>query len=78
MVKEEEEIPYLIRDIGGGFIFQEKNVDDLAKKIKKLIKNPDLRKKLAKKGREKVLEKYTHSQIAKRFIKTIKEVVNSI
>jgi glycosyltransferase involved in cell wall biosynthesis len=47
-----------------GLLFEEKNSEDLAEKLKSLISNTDERIRLGKKGRKRVLENFTHELIA--------------
>jgi len=56
------EIPNVIGD--AGLIFEQGNVDDLYQKLLLIMENERLRRDLAKKGRQRVLEKYTHKKIA--------------
>lgn len=57
------EIPYVIGD--AGLVFKEKDGEDLLKKLKILILNDELRNQLKRKGRERVLKKYTQTIIAR-------------
>ena len=62
------ELPVLVSDTGGmkyglidgetGFVLPQKNTKGFAEKIVYLMKNPDLRNKMGKKGREFVVENY--------------------
>lgn len=56
------EIPNVIGD--AGLIFKERDWRDLAAKIKMLRDKPELRLRLAKAGRERVLKRYTQKKIA--------------
>jgi glycosyltransferase involved in cell wall biosynthesis len=67
------EIPNVIGD--AGLIFEEKNVDDLKEKIELLMNNKNLALELARKGLERVKEKYTHEVIAKETYKVYKELL---
>ncbi len=58
------EIPNVVDDCG--LIFKEGDIDDLSSKIKLLINNAVLRKDLAKKGRQRVLENFTQEIVAKK------------
>jgi glycosyltransferase involved in cell wall biosynthesis len=57
-------IPALIEDTGGGLVFQEGNVEDLAQKLQRLLENPQEARALADRGRKTVLERYAYPQIA--------------
>lgn len=67
------EIPNVIGD--AGLIFREGDVDDLVVKIKKIIDEPDLRIKLSKKGRERVLNNYTQKQVAEKTYKVYEKLL---
>src|SRR5579872_2013434 len=56
------EIPNVIGD--AGLIFKEGDARDLSNCIQKLLTNPTLSSELAKRGRQRVLDNYTHQQIA--------------
>ena len=56
------EIPNVIGN--AGLIFKERNHQDLAEKIAMLRDNADLRLKLSRAGRERVLSRFTHKMIA--------------
>ncbi|MGO9013488.1 MAG: glycosyltransferase [Dissulfurispiraceae bacterium] len=56
------EIPNVIAD--AGMVFQEGDIDDLAKRIELLLDDKELRASLGKKGRERVLDWYTQKKIA--------------
>ncbi len=67
-------IPYLINDTGGGIIFPEGDIEALAENIEQLLSNPGQREVLAKRGRQRVLEKYTWSRVAQRLADVLLEV----
>ncbi len=56
------EIPNVIGD--AGLIFPERNVEQLAETLKRLVDDAGLRRKLGEKGRERVLVRYTNTRIA--------------
>ena len=60
------EIPDVIGT--AGLIFREKDSDELKEKLVQLFENPTLRRELGFRGRERVLQEYTHQVIAKRTI----------
>ena len=62
------EIPYLIKETGGGVIFPEKNCKELADRLRQLIVNKTSRQELAEQGRKFVSTNYTNAVITKRFI----------
>ena len=57
------EIPNVIGDCG--LIFKEGDVEDLSSKIKLLIGDVELKKELARKGRERVLNNFTQKKVAR-------------
>ena len=58
-------IPYLIETTGGGMVFHEGDVGDLAAKLETLLIDDELRRDLARRGREVVLRRYTYAAIGK-------------
>jgi len=66
------EIPNVIGD--AGLIFREGDADDLAEKLRIVMEDKGLRDELAKKGRQRVLEKYTHKKIAEETYKVYQEL----
>ena len=68
------EIPNIIRKTGGGLIFQEKNIKDLAVKIHELLKDERKRKELGRRGRKKVIELYSYEVVAKQFYEIYKRL----
>ncbi len=68
------EIPNVIGD--AGLIFREGDVDDLAQKLQLLMNSPSLRAELAVKGRQRVLEKYTHRRIAEETYRVYQELMS--
>ena len=67
------EIPNVIGD--AGLIFKEGNSNDLCEKLILLMSDEKLRETLAKKGRERVLQKYTHKKIAEETYKIYQELL---
>jgi glycosyltransferase involved in cell wall biosynthesis len=56
------EIPHVIGD--AGLVFQEGSVDALSSALCRLADAPDLRARLSHRGRERILERFTHAQVA--------------
>ncbi len=56
------EIPRVIAD--AGMVFQEGDISDLAKRIEMLLCDKELRASLGRKGRERVLARYTQKKVA--------------
>ncbi|MCB0162684.1 MAG: glycosyltransferase family 4 protein [Anaerolineae bacterium] len=57
------EIPHVIGD--AGLIFREGDVQDLVEKLCRVMADEQLRHEMVCRGRQRVLEKYTHKMIAK-------------
>jgi len=70
-------IPDVIRSLEGGRIFPERDIEACAQQLASLIQAPDTRSQLASKGRQLVLDKYTHAALAERFAETIERAVAS-
>ena len=70
------EIPNVIRKTGGGLIFQERNIKDLAAKICELLKDERKRKELGKRGHEKVIELYSYEVVAKQFYEVYRQLLS--
>jgi L-malate glycosyltransferase len=71
------EIPNLLKATGGGLVFPEAQVDQLANQLRQVVANADLRSQLATQGQQVVLQRYTHSPIALRFAEAIENTVQS-
>ncbi|GFP19423.1 hypothetical protein HKBW3S03_00928 [Candidatus Hakubella thermalkaliphila] len=67
------EIPNVIGD--AGLIFEEGDVDDLRRKLEALMRDGDLRCDLARRGRKRVLERYTHRRIAEETLKVYRKLM---
>jgi len=67
------EIPNVIGD--AGLIFREGNADDLAEKVRMVMGDKRLRDELARRGRQRVLEKYTHRKIVEETYKVYQELL---
>lgn len=69
------EIPNIIRETGGGLIFHERNIKDLAAKICELLKDNRKRKELGRRGREKVIQLYSYEVVARQFYEVYKKLL---
>jgi len=69
------EIPHVIGD--AGLIFPEDDVDALHAHLLKLMQSDDLRHELGQKGRQRVLDKYTQSQIAAQTVAVYRELTEN-
>jgi glycosyltransferase involved in cell wall biosynthesis len=71
------EIPQLIQKTGGGLVFRERNIDDLAAKLRQLLTSSELRSTLAAKGATTIERQYSLAAVAQHFVETISSVRNS-
>ena len=69
------EIPNVIGD--AGLIFQEDNVTQLRRQLLRLQQQPDLRRKLGERGRQRVLAQYTQKQIAAQTVAVYREIIGT-
>ena len=67
------EIPHVIGD--AGLVFSEGNVPELAACVQKLLDDPELYARLARKGRQRVLKHYTQEQIARQTYEVYQEML---
>ncbi|TAM84183.1 MAG: glycosyltransferase family 1 protein [Acidobacteria bacterium] len=58
------EIPNVIGD--AGLVFHEGDEGELADRLRRLMEGPSLRESMGQRGRERVLERFTHEKIAQR------------
>jgi glycosyltransferase involved in cell wall biosynthesis len=80
------EKPVVVAKVGGlqevvedgitGFVIEPKNIVVLANVLKKLILNPDLRNKMGKSGRERVMKKYDWNDTIKQMITVYNSLIN--
>jgi glycosyltransferase involved in cell wall biosynthesis len=66
------EIPNIIGE--AGFIFQEGNLSALSKILKELVSDSNLREKTGKRGRNRVLQKFTWSSITERLCSIYQDI----
>lgn len=66
------EIPYVIAE--AGLVFPEGNVLQLRDRLLQLMDNPDLAQDLGKRGRDRVLAKYTNKALAQQQLEFYKEL----
>lgn len=67
------EIPSVISD--AGLIFREGDAGDLVEMLRMVMEDKGLRDELTRKGRQRVLEKYTHKKIAEETHKIYQELI---
>jgi len=61
-------VPHYIGDNDNGLLFQSKDVEELAGKLAKLLSNPALQARLAKRGYEKVFSEYDERSYVRSFL----------
>lgn len=66
-----------VRDGENGFLFPPGDVDSLAEKLKQLLGNPSLRRKMGRAGRQRFLENFTLDQMVEKTMQVYKGVINS-
>lgn len=69
-------IPDLIKDGENGFLFESENVDDLAEKMRLLLKDEDLRNKMGKMGHSICDQKFSSQKYVEYFKEMIIKVEN--
>ena len=69
------EIPHVVGD--AGLIFNEGDVPDLIAKVLQLIENPEQRAALARRGRERALERYTYVALARQYYEVYQQMLLS-
>jgi glycosyltransferase involved in cell wall biosynthesis len=67
-------IPEVIGD--AGLTFTEGDPADLRTQLQQLLDNPSLRFELAQKGRQRVLDHYTQTQVAARTVEVYQQLVD--
>jgi len=70
------QIPAVIKDTGGGLVFEEGNVVDLADKLQTLLEDPDMAQSMAEKGRAVVAERYSYKRVAEILYGALKQVAD--
>jgi len=67
------EIPNVIGD--AGLVFEENDAAELRRHLLHLQQQPELRRELGRKGRQRVLEQYTQAQIAAQTVAVYRQVM---
>jgi glycosyltransferase involved in cell wall biosynthesis len=62
---------------GAGLIVPEGDVDSLADGLRQLQAEPALRESLAVKGRDRIVERYTHDQVAEATVRVYQHIIES-
>ena len=66
-------IPDLIKDGKNGFLFEPKNSDNLAQKLRTLLKDKNLAMEMGKKGREFVQNKFSNENYITNYLEMIEK-----
>lgn len=66
--------PFLINHKQNGLIYENGNLDDLYNKVKMLIDNPDMQKKMGKAAYETIVNTWNAEVAAKRFLNLVDEI----
>ena len=69
-------VPYLINDGDNGLVFKDGDVDDLYKKIKSLLDDPEKTKHICKNAYKTVTEMWNCDNTANRFVSLAKEMLS--
>ena len=59
-------MPYMVRDGESGFLVDPNNPDDIARRLKQLLENDELRRSMGAKGREIALDRFHPAKVAAR------------
>jgi glycosyltransferase involved in cell wall biosynthesis len=70
------QIPYIIEDAGGGWVFHEGDAEDLKNKLATLFFSKKLHRKLGTTGRRNIREKYACSKVAEQLYQVFKKVLD--
>jgi glycosyltransferase involved in cell wall biosynthesis len=68
--------PYYVRDGVNGLVFETQNADDLADKLRVLLRSPELRKKLGDEGYRLAHSRYNETTFGTEFEKMVELTVN--
>ncbi len=68
-------IPYVIKNEKNGILVESENSNDLARSIRKLLKNEDLRKNLSIQGFKEIQDELNSKFMVKQFLETYAEVI---
>lgn len=68
--------PYLISDGENGFLYNEENIDDMYKKVKLLLDNPEFSKRFGEKAYYTITEQWNAENAAKRFFELSKNLLS--
>ena len=67
-------VPYLVKHKETGMIFRSGDQDSLYEQVKYLLDNPDVRKQIAKAGRESMVKLWSPANAAKSLLQLIEDI----
>lgn len=70
------QIPYLIRETGGGVVFREGDIADIAEKLLTLVDDPAAARRIGMAGRDVVHERYTFDAVARQIHRICEEILS--
>jgi glycosyltransferase involved in cell wall biosynthesis len=65
----------LIKDNKDGILFKTKSIKHLVKKVKLILNNPNLSRKIGKQARKTILKNFTSEIMAKNAVKAYQKVI---
>jgi glycosyltransferase involved in cell wall biosynthesis len=68
-------MPYMVRDGESGFLVNPSDPDDIARRLKQLLTNGELRRSMGAKGREIALDRFHPSKVARRTYEVYRQAV---
>lgn len=69
-------IPFLVEDGKTGFLVDREDIKELARKLKLLLKNEDLRRRFGKRAKQEALKRFKTEMIAQKTYKVYQEILN--
>jgi glycosyltransferase involved in cell wall biosynthesis len=75
-------MPYMVRDGESGLLVDPNDPDDIARRLRQLLNDDELRKSMGAKGREIALDRFAPAKVAKRtydvYLRAISEAKRQI
>lgn len=68
--------PYLVNDGENGFLYNENNIDDMYKKVKYILDNPEFAKDMGEKAHYTITEQWNAQNATQRFLKLSKSLLS--
>lgn len=70
-------VPFLIKENVNGFVYKDKNIDDLYHKVKQLIDNKDTREKISKEAYNTIVNKWNAENAAIKLIQLCRDLIKT-